>query len=202
MEKVTIEAKLREKVGKNSSKQARREKAVPCIIYGGESNIPVVCDAKSFKKLVYTPEFRLAEVNVNGSAHKCILKDIQFHPVSDEIVHADFLKLADGVNIKVQVPLRIKGTSPGVKVGGKLMQLLRKVNIKTTPEHLIDKLYIDISSLKLGASLRIKDIEVPEGVQIMNASGIPVVSVEVPRALKSAAAKEAKDAAAKAKAAK
>ena len=202
METVTIEAKLRENLGKNASKQVRREKSVPCIIYGGEENIPVVCEAKSFKTLVYTPEFRLAEVSVNGTTHKCILKDIQFHPVTEEIVHADFLKLADGVTIKVEIPLRIKGTSPGVKAGGKLMQLMRKIKIKTTPEHLIDKLHIDISTLNLGAAMRVKDIQVPEGIQIMNAPGIPVVAVEVPRALKSAAAKEAKETATKAKAAK
>ena len=193
METVAIEAKKRENTGKSAARKLRRDKLVPCIVYGGDETLSVVCREKDFKDLVYNPEFKLADLNIDGKTHKCILKDIQFHPVTEQIMHADFLKMVDGVNIKVQIPLRIKGVSPGVKDGGKMQQLLRKVKIKTNPEYLVNEVFIDISELELGSALRVKDIDVPEGVEIMNASGIPVVTVQVPRALKSAASKEAKE---------
>ncbi len=193
METVAIEAKKRENTGKSAARRLRKEKLVPCVIYGGDQTLSVVCREKDFKDLVYNPAFKLAELNIDGKTHKCILKDIQFHPVTEQIMHADFLKMVDGVNIKVQIPLRIKGVSPGVKEGGKLQQLLRKVKIKTNPEFLVDEVFVDVSGLKLGSALRVRDIDVPEGVEIMNATGIPIVSVEVPRALKSAASKEARE---------
>lgn len=192
METVSIQAELRENLGKQASKSFRRSKKVPVVIYGGGDSIHAVCDPAGFKSLVYTPEFRLAEVKLNGDTHKCILKDIQFHPVTEEILHADFQKLIEDSDVKVSIPLKVVGSSPGVKGGGKLIKLVRKVKIRTTPENLVDSLVVDITGLKLGHSKRISDIDVPEGVKIMNAPGIPVVSVEVPRALKSAKTAESK----------
>nr|MBS0037832.1 50S ribosomal protein L25 [Saprospiraceae bacterium] len=184
MEMVSIKADLRENLGKQASKSARRNKLVPAVIYGSDENIHALCDPSSFKKLIYTPDFRLAEVSINGNTYKCILKDVQFHPVTEEILHVDFQKLVDNVETKVSIPLKVVGTSPGVKGGGKLIKLVRKVKIKAKPENLIDTLFVDITGLELGDSKRISDIECPEGVQILNASGIPVISVEVPRVLK------------------
>jgi large subunit ribosomal protein L25 len=192
MESVAIQAEVRENLGKQSSSQARRNGMIPSVIYSEKGNIHVTCDPASFKKLVYTSDFRIAEITVNGDTHKCILKDIQFHPVTDEILHADFQKLIEGAAIKTNIPLRIKGVSPGVKAGGKLQKLLRKVKIKANPDQLINEVFVDITGLGLGQSKRVSDIEIPEGIEVMNSPSIPVVTIEIPRALRSAASKEAK----------
>ena len=188
MEIVKVEAQARESFGKKHTKVIRKEGLVPAIIYGGNKNTAISVTPKSVKPLVYTPDFKLAEINVNGDSHKCILKDITFHPVSDEIVHIDFLRVIPGTPIKVEIPVDFKGKSPGVKEGGKLIAQMRKVKVKTTPESLVDKVYVDISQLELGGSVRVRDIDFPEGVEIMTTTATPVAIVEVPRALKSAEA--------------
>ena len=140
--------------------------------------------------MIYTPDFKVAEITLDGVAHRCIIKEVQFHPVSEKILHIDFLKLEADRPVQVEVPVRFEGSSPGVKVGGTLQQTLRRVKIKTTPENLVDQLFVDISDLELGHSARVRDLKVPNGIEVMNASGIPVVSVVVPRALRSATAEE------------
>jgi large subunit ribosomal protein L25 len=111
---------------------------------------------------------------------------LQVHPVTDEIVHIDFLRLVDDVKVKVELPIGFKGVSPGVKSGGKLIQNMRTIKVKTTPDNLVDKLYVSISRLKLGHSVRVKDVEISEGMEVLSALATPVAQVAVPRALKSA----------------
>ena len=135
--------------------------------------------------MVYTPEFKLAEINIGGESKKAIIKDIDFHPVTDEIVHIDFLELVDGHPVVADIPVSFTGESPGVKGGGKLIRTLRKVRVKTTPEKLVDNLFVSIEGLELGSAVRVRDIEVPEGVQVMVNEATPIANVEVPRALKS-----------------
>ncbi|MEM1215843.1 MAG: 50S ribosomal protein L25, partial [Bacteroidota bacterium] len=147
------------------------------------------------KTLIFTPEFKVAEVDLDGQKHRCIVKDIQWHPVTDEILHLDFLSLIDGHPVKVEVPVRFVGTAPGIRAGGKIQQAVRRIKIKTTPEKIVSELTLDISGLELGQSIRVRDIEPMEGVEIMNPPGTPVGTIEIPRALRSAAAAEKKAAA-------
>lgn len=191
MQIVQIDAQARESFGKKHTKAVRREGLVPAIIYGGDNNTAVSVSPKAVKPLVYTPDFKLAEINVNGETHKCILKDITFHPLTDEIVHIDFLRMIPNTPIKVEIPVDFKGKSPGVKEGGKLIPQMRKVKVKTTPESIVDKVFVDISGLNLGGSVRVRDIEFPEGMEVMTTTATPVAVVEVPRALRSAEAKAA-----------
>jgi len=190
MEIVKVEAQVRVGTGKKIAKQLRKQGLVPAIIYGGEKNTPISLSPKSVKSLIYTPDFKLAEITAGDEVSTCILKDITFHPISDEIVHIDFLRTLEGTPIKVEIPVGYKGKSPGVKEGGKLISSMRKVKVKTTPDKLTDKLYVDISELQLGSSVRVRDIELPEGMELMTSGATPVALVEIPRALKSAAAKE------------
>lgn len=192
MDKVHITGEIKTSSGKSANNSLRREGKLPAVIYGQNDNIMFSTTAKDVKELVYTPDFKLAEIQLNGEVHKCILKDIQFHPVSEEIVHLDFLKLYDGVPVKLEVPIRFKGSSAGVKLGGKLIQQLRRVKIKTTPEHMVDTLYADISHLGLGQAIRVKELIANENIEIMNNPAIPIATIEIPRALKSATAAEAK----------
>ncbi len=188
MQSVAITGSPRKELGKKGAKSIRRAGQIPAVLYGGEDVIHFSTTSIDVKDLVYTPELRLAEINLDGKTYKAIVKDVQFHPVTDEIVHLDFLRLVDGVSVRAEVPVRVKGQSPGVKSGGKLIKLVRRVKIKTTPEDLIDEVRVDISGMEVGMSRRVRDIELPEGVEIMNSPGIPVISVEVPRALRSATA--------------
>lgn len=189
MDTVVINGVPREGLGKKTARAARKEGQVPCVIYGGGDNVSFTVKPLSVRDLVYTADFKLAEINVDGTSHRCILKDIQFHPVTDNIVHIDFLKLVEGQPIKLEVPVRCEGVSPGVKLGGKLQQNLRKIKIKTTPDKIVDHLTVDISSLELGQAVRVRDINVPEGIEVMNPMANPVAAVEIPRALRSAASK-------------
>lgn len=186
MEIVAIKGQLRSDVGKKSSKAVRKEGLVPCVLYGTKEVIHFAVDPKSVKNLIYTPDFKLAEIDIDGTVYKTILKDTQFHPVSDAIVHLDFLALVEGQKVNIEVPVRFKGVSPGIKLGGKLQQNLRRVKIKSTPEQMVGDLTLDISKLKLGDAIRVRDIAAIEGVEIMSPAGTPVASVEIPRALKSA----------------
>lgn len=194
MQVVAVKGSVRENLGKKWAKAARKEGAIPCVLYGGDSVHHFTTTNNEIKSLIYTGDFKLAELTIGNTSAKCFVKDIQFHPVSDKVTHIDFLELVPGQTVNLEVPVRFKGTSPGVKVGGKLVQNLRRIKIKTTPEKMVDQLTLDVSGLELGSSIRVRDIEQVEGVEIMNSPGIPVANVEIPRALRSAAAAAAKEA--------
>ena len=132
---------------------------------------------------------------VNGKTYRAFIKDLQFHPVSDALLHVDFVELVEGKEVKVELPLRLTGNSVGVRAGGKLMQKVRKVLVKTPVSALVDHLSLDISNMDLGKSLRMRDIVLPEGVSLLGAPATPVATIEIPRALRSAQAAEAKSAA-------
>jgi len=190
METVAVNGTIRTEVGKKATKAVRKQGQVPCVIYGGDQVIHFTSAPGAFKQLIFTPEFKLAEITLDGTAYKCILKDAQYHPVTDEIVHMDFLQLIDGQNIIVNIPVAFKGVSPGVKAGGKLISKLRTIKIKTTPDQVVNQLFVDISELVLGNSVRVRDVEVTDKMLVMNPAATPVASVEIPRALKSAEAGE------------
>lgn len=194
MKTVSIKAEKRDQVGKAASKKIRKAGKVPCIAYAQNVSISFSADPLELREIIFTPDFKLAEIDLDGEVKTCILKDVQFHPVTDEVIHVDFLELTEGATFKVEVPIRFKGTSKGVKEGGKLQQTVRKLKIKTDKDHLVDSIVLDITNLKLGQSIRVRDVEPIEGVEIVNAPGIPVAIVEVPRALKSAGAKGPADA--------
>lgn len=189
METVSIEAKPRVDLGKSATKKVRNQGMVPCTIYNKNENIHFYAHPLALRPVIYTPDFKVASIVIDGQEHKCILKDVQFHPVTDTLRHADFLKLAPQTVIKLEVPVRFTGTAEGVKLGGKLVQSLRKVKIKTTPEKMVTELFVDVSHLGLGQSVRIRDIKPIEGVEILNSPSIPIGTIEIPRALRSAGAK-------------
>ncbi|PPK88807.1 LSU ribosomal protein L25P [Neolewinella xylanilytica] len=192
MEVVQVSGEVRDNLGKRASKDVRRHGLVPAVVYGIGDPVHFTVKALDLRSLIYTPEFKLADLNVGGESYRVIVKDYQFHPVTDELRHIDFLALEEGRSIKVQVPVTFTGTSPGVRGGGKLQVSVRRIKIKTTPEHLVDHVTLDISELELGQSIRVRDIAPMEGVEIQNPGGQPVATVEVPRALRSAATAEKK----------
>lgn len=185
METIAIEGNVRSDIGKKATKALRKQDAIPCELYGGEENIHFSADRKAVKDIIYTPNFYVAELNIAGKTHKAIVKDIQFHPVTDAILHIDFQELVPGTVIKTEIPVRAVGVAAGVKNGGKLLINVRKLIVKSTPENLKDKIEIDVTPLKLGQSFKVRDIA-DTGMQIINAPGIPIAAVEIPRSLRSA----------------
>ncbi|MCB0602662.1 MAG: 50S ribosomal protein L25 [Saprospiraceae bacterium] len=190
MEIITINGSSRQELGTKWAKQVRNEGLIPCVLYGADTNITFTVDPHDVKKLVYTSQFKVAEVNVDGTIHKCILKDVQLDRLTDEVIHIDFLKLTPGHKVKINVPLATKGASPGVKLGGKLVTKMRNISVKVMPENLISEVTVDVSGLDLGQTVRVRDIEKVEGVEILNAPSIPVATVTIPRALRSATSKQ------------
>jgi len=193
MEFISLTGQLRPETGKTASKSVRREGLIPCVLYSAKETVHFSTTPQQVKNLIYTPDFHVAQLHIGDNTYKCIVKDYQLHPLSNELVHIDFLQLTDGHPIKVEVPVRVKGQSPGVKVGGKLVQKMRRVKIKTLPENLVDQVMLDISSLELGQSLRVRDITGEEGIEILSSPGIPVATIEIPRALRSATAAAEKE---------
>ncbi len=183
MDVVKIPAKGRDNVGTKWSKSVRREGLIPCVLYGGDEVYHFTVSHHDVKPLVYTDQFKLADVELNGHSHRCILKTLQMHPLTDQVTHIDFLMLVEGKAIKLDIPIRFNGVSPGVKNGGLFIDKLRTIKVKLLPKNLISEVFVDISELKLGDTVRVKDVLANEGVEILSPSNIPIASVVVPRAL-------------------
>ncbi len=193
MEVIAFNAEKRDMAIK--AKATRKQGKIPAVLYGTDVQEHFTVLHNDVKKLIFTPDFRVGEVTLDGGKHKCIVKDIQWHPVTDQIAHIDFLALKEGTKVKVEIPVKFKGVSPGVKEGGALMQTMRRVKVKVDPKNLVDELFVDISELKLGEAIRVRDMDVPEGIEVMVNEAVPIATVEIPRALKSAEAAVADEAA-------
>ena len=187
--------------GKKATKAVRAQGLIPCVAYGRNGAEHFTVTMPDVRRLVFSPDFNVVELTVGGGTHRAILKDVQYHPTTDAIEHLDFLLMEDGHALKAELPLRTVGNSVGVKGGGRLVQSVRTIKVKALPADLVDELSVDVSALELGEAVRVRDIDVPAGIQIMSNGAIPVAMVEIPRALRSAATAAAKEAGAEAPAA-
>lgn len=191
MKTVTIEGQLRTEFGKKATRQVRSQDAVPAVIYGGAQEINFSASAKAFKPLVYTAEFQIAEVNINGKTYRTILKDLQFDKVSDTLIHVDLLELVEDKKVIATLPLKYVGNSVGVKDGGKLVLKMKAVKVKTLPKYLKEFIEVDITNLKINENLRVENIPA-ENMEVMNSPRIPIASVVMTRQLKQEATEEKK----------
>jgi large subunit ribosomal protein L25 len=192
MKTITIEGQLRTEHGKKAARQIRSQENVPGVIYGGAQEINFYASAKAFKPLVYTSEFQIAEVSVDGKSYKCILKDLQFDKVDDSLIHVDLLELVDNKKVVATLPLRFVGTSAGVKEGGKLVTKMKALKVKALPKDLKEAINVDITTLELNGNIRVEDV-VAENMEILNSPRIPIASVVMTRQLKQEEASAAKD---------
>ncbi|WP_435413873.1 50S ribosomal protein L25/general stress protein Ctc [Polaribacter aestuariivivens] len=158
MKSITIKGSKRESVGKVATKALRNAGMVPCVIYGGDKPMHFSAPELAFKKLVYTPNVYTATINVDGQEIAAILQDIQFHPVTDRIIHVDFYQLFDDKEVTMNIPVKLTGTSPGVLNGGSLRFTNRKLKVKALPANLPDFISADISKLKIGHKLVITSL--------------------------------------------
>lgn len=205
MKTITIEGQLRTDSGKKAARQLRSQQMVPGVIYGGKQEINFSAPAASFKDIVYTSEFMLADIKVNGAHYRCILKDIQFDKVTDALIHLDFLELVEDKKVIATLPLKFEGTPAGVRAGGKLVTKMKSIKVKTYPKYLKEYISVDIKDLDLNGNVRVEDV-VAENMEVLNSPRIPIASVTMTRQLKqeeaSGASKEGAAAAAPAAAAK
>ena len=160
MKSVSISGSLRENVGKKDAKAQRSKGMIPCVIYGGKDQKMFVVDEREFKNLLYTPEVKYAEVNINGDVRRAIVQETQFHAITDRLMHVDFLEVVDGKPITIEIPFMVKGTSPGVLKGGLLKKRVRKLKVRGLLENIPENITADISSLDINDMTKIGDIHI------------------------------------------
>jgi len=158
MKTIEIKGSFRTELGKKSSKQLRKIGNVPCVIYGKEKNIHFHAHELAFKNLIYTPEAHLVDLNIENQVHKAVIKDVQYHPVSDKILHADFIEVFENKPVTISIPIKVSGDSVGVIAGGKLTIKKRSLKVKGLPTDLPEFLPIDITNLKIHESVKVGDI--------------------------------------------
>lgn len=192
MKSITIKGSKRESVGKVATKALRNADKVPCVLYGGENPLHFSANELDFSKLVYTPNAHTVVLDINGDQKiNAILQDIQFHPVSDKILHVDFFQLSDDKEVNMEIPVVIEGSAPGVTLeGGTLVVSKRKLKVRALPKDLPDLINVDISSLKLGDKISIVDLE-SENFIILHPDNTVVCKVRTSRASMSIEEEEA-----------
>jgi large subunit ribosomal protein L25 len=191
MKSISITGSERESVGKKATKAVRDAGMVPCVIYGGSQPVHFQAEAKAFKSLVYTPNAHTVAIDLGGKKFNAILQDIQFHPVSDAILHIDFFQLSDDKEIVMEVPVKITGTSPGVLLGGVLNLNQRRLKVKALPKNLPDFVEANISELQMGNKLYVTKL-VSDSYKLMHPDNTVVAQVKISRAAMKAAQEAAK----------
>lgn len=180
MKSVSISGSPRENVGKKDAKKSRREGKVPCVLYGGKDQVHFITEETSFKKLVYTPDAYTVKLNISDKEYNAILQEIQYHPVSDSIIHADFLEIFPDKPVTIHIPVKVTGVAEGVLKGGRLIQKLRKVKIKALPQYFPDHIIVDISPLEIGDSIRVSDVKIDNATFLDSPTSV-IVGVRVTR---------------------
>jgi large subunit ribosomal protein L25 len=158
MKTIEISSSLRKELGKKSSNELRKTNNVPCVLYGGKENIHFYSHENNFTKLIYTPDAHLVLLNIEGKSYKAVLKDIQFHPVTDKIIHIDFSEVSDDKTINIRIPIEVHGDSEGVIAGGKLRIRMRNILVRGFAHDIPETLPVDISPLKIHESVKVGDL--------------------------------------------
>ena len=194
MKEINVTGQKRTDLGKKASKLARKEGLIPCNIYGekkDENGAPVamsfVCPMSELRKVVYTPHIYVVNLNIDGEEHKAVMKELQFHPVTDALLHVDFYEVNEEKPITIGIPVKLNGLAQGVRDGGRINLSIRKINVtapyKSIPEHLD----IDVTNLQLGKSIKVGELSF-EGLTLSTPADVVVCSVKATRASRSAAA--------------
>jgi large subunit ribosomal protein L25 len=180
MKRVSMSGSLRENVGKKDAKAQRKAGNIVCVLYGGKDQISFTVPEQKFEKIIFTPEVYVIDLDIDGKKYASILKEVQYHPVSDSILHADFLQIVEDKPFTVSIPVRITGTAPGIIAGGKLVQKLRKVSLKGLVNDIPEALEVNVGKLKIGMSIRVKDININNIALLDNPSSV-IVGVKTAR---------------------
>lgn len=190
MKTYELKGEVREDFGKKAARSYRSEGLIPCVVYGGsnEKNLNFVVKKSDVRNLIYTPEVYLINLVLDGKSVMAILKEIQFHPVKDNILHIDFLHVFPNVPLVIELPVRLEGLAAGVKSGGKLSLDLRKLKVKALAERLPQELVVNVEDLELGKSIQVGELNF-EGLELLTPKNAVVCRVQLTRAARGAAAK-------------
>ena len=180
MKSVSISAEKRVDLGKKGAKALRSAGRVPCVIYGGESNQHFSATEIAFNNLVYTPNVYAVAIDIEGIIVNALIKEIQFHPVTDRVIHVDFVELIPGKVVNTNIPVITTGNAIGVMNGGKLSKTLRKLSVRAIPENLPDAITIDIASMKIGDKVYVRDLDV-EKYDVLTSKNAVIVAVKTAR---------------------
>jgi len=191
MESIALKASLRKETGKKSSKAIREQDSIPCILYGGKDNVNFFVAESDFRNLLFTPKVYIVNIDIDGSGYQAVIKDLQFHPVTDKLLHADFYQLSDDKPVTVEIPITLSGSSKGVREGGKLVMDKRKVKVRGFSKDIPAEIEINITALAIGKSIRAGEIQADKFEIVMDKDA-PVVSVRTTRAAAAAAQEAAK----------
>ena len=182
MKTVSLSGSLRENVGKKDAKKNRRDFKVPCVMYGGKEQVHFVADEKALMKIIHTPVAHIIKLDVGGKNYNTIVQDVQYHPVTDRLLHADLLQILPGKPVTIGVPIVLTGTAPGVLRGGKLIKKMRKLAVRAEMENLPDDVTISIDNLEIGDSVKVSDMKL-ENVLFLDVPSNVVVGVRTARAV-------------------
>ncbi|WP_207422168.1 50S ribosomal protein L25/general stress protein Ctc [Desertivirga brevis] len=191
MKTIAISGSKRGNVGKRDAKELRYEGKVPAVLYGGNEQIHFAVNASDLKAIIYTPEVQFVEIDIEGTKVQAIIQDSQFHPLNEQILHVDFFQLNPEKPLTMGIPVKLTGTSPGVKMGGKLVQKLRKLRVKALPANMPQNVEVSIEPLEVGKSVRVRDLKF-DNFEITNTPEDTIVSVTTSRALRQAEQEAAK----------
>lgn len=181
MKTIEIKAAKRDVFGKKASKSSRREGLIPCAIYGGGETVHFTIDAKDVKPLIYSPNSYIVNFDIDGQKETGVMREVQFHPVREQILHIDFYRVQPGKAVAIDIPVRLTGNSEGVKAGGKLVLSKRKLRVSGLVENLPDELVIDITNLGVGKSIFVGDLKF-DNLTLLTPATTAVCAVRVTRA--------------------
>ena len=187
MQTLQLTATKREAYGKKNTKALRREGMVPGVIYGGAEEVTFAISEKALKPLIYTPNAYIVEIDIEGKKEVGVMREVQFHPVKEQILHIDFYRVQEGKPVAIEIPVRLTGNSAGVKLGGKLMQSRRKLRVSGLVENLPDVLEVDITELGIGKSIFVSDLQY-DNLTILTPATTAVCAVRTTRAVAAAQA--------------
>ena len=197
MKSIEIKGSLRTDIGKKATRELRKNNGVPCVLYGvkkDENGLPVATHfyvpTEGLRKLVYTPNIYLVNLDIDGTVVTAIMKDLQFHPVTDAILHVDFLQVEENKAIAMEVPVQLEGLAEGVRAGGKLAWQIRKLKVKALYNAIPERLVIDVTPLGLGKTIKVGELSY-EGLELLNAKDAVVCAVKLTRAARGAQAAQA-----------
>jgi len=183
MKTLSLSGSKRELLGRSALNSLRGEGYIPCELYGKSGNLHFSIFVSDLKPLVYSPDTFKVNLSIDGEAYEAVVKQIQFHPLSEEILHIDFFEVSDDQVIKIELPINFIGTAAGAREGGKFVKKIRKLKVKGTPANMPETIDVDISHLALGKSIKVKEVIV-SNIEILNAMATPIASVEIPRGLR------------------
>lgn len=190
MKTFDLKGEVRDDFGKKAARAYRSEGLIPCVVYGGHGaeNVNFVVKQADVRKLIYTPEVYLVNLDLGDKKLTAIIKEMQFHPVKDTVLHIDFLHVFENIPVVIEIPVRLEGLAEGVKAGGKLSLDMRKLKVKALAANLPEELVVNVEKLELGKSIQVGQLDF-EGVEILNAKNAVVCRVQLTRAARGAAAK-------------